>query len=704
MATLEKIRSKSVLLLIIIALALLAFILTDFFNSSRTIFGTGTTVAKVDGEKISINELSAYTAEHQQQNPNIDGATQQAMALRQLATERLLAKEYERLGLTVTNEELTQWMLGSGSPVMMQKNAQLFQQLGMDAKSLYDMVMNPSKYNLSPEQADALRRQWNQLEKQESDFLLQTKFGVMMGVFTSNNLDLKRLYNDSRTLASFEYTRYPYSKEDDKNYKVCDEEINKYWDEHKEEYKLPYHQKGRSVSVINVNVTPSPKDRQKATELMAKANEALKTQEGTSGVDAMGDLVVSTLWVTSNSAKSQRVPMEMRTALSMLSADTAGVNAVVQLPQTSPNVYTLAKLLETKPEVDSISITSGLVPAAMATTQWLDSINAANVNLAALKGMQDVEVDSMSLSMIELAGQPIYDSVNNMPVGQFQVLTFPGQQTPEGYKLIARVDRRSAPVTAYNIATVTYTLEPSSATLTKAQSDLARYINQNNTAEQFINNASKAGYDVMNLILTPSTPSLGNIRDTKQGVAWAFKHKKGEVSPLFTDETETNFYAVAIDDVYNNEYIPATNAELRKNITEILVNKKKGEALAKRFKGKAQNVQGYAEAFGGAPVTTGRAALLVPVQNPMTGQVENAVTMAAVNGKPGTIAGPIAGLTDLWVIQVTGNEQNPTPYNAQQMANIYQQSVIGPSLSNPFDLLIGNKEFKDNSLEFTKDE
>lgn len=704
MATLEKIRSKSVLLLIIIALALLAFILTDFFSSSRTIFGTGTTVAKVDGEKISINELSAYTAEHQQQNSQYDGATQQALALRQLAVERMLAKECDRLGLTVTNEELTEWMLGSGSQVMMQKNAQLFQQLEMDAAALFDMVKNPSKYNLSPEQAEALRRQWNQLEKQESDFLLQTKFGVMLGAFTSNNLDLKRMYNDSRNLTTFEYTRYPYAKESDKNYKVSDQEIEKYWQEHKEEYKLPYHQKGRAVSVISVAVTPGQKDRQKATELVAKANEALKTQEGTTGVDAMSELVVSTAWVTQNSAKSQRVPAEVRDALKLLASDTAGVNGVVQLPQNNPNVYVLAKLLGTKQEVDSITITSCAVPAAMATTQWIDSINAANLSLAALKGIKDVDVDSISISMIDLAGQPIYDIISKMETGKFQVLDIPGQPAPKGNKLIARVDRRTAPVTAYNIATVTYTLEPSSATLNKAQADLARFLNQNNTAEAFAKNAAKAGYDLKSLVLTPSDPTLGGVRDTKQGVAWAFKNKKGQVSPLFTDETETHFYAVAINDVYDNEYIPATNSDVRKNITEILRNQKKGAALAKRFKGKANNVQGYAEAFGGTPVQTGRAALLIPVQNPANGKVENAVTMSAIKGKQGTLSGPIAGLTDLWVIQITGTEQNPTPYNAEQMKQIYQRSVVGPTLSNPFDLLIGNKEFKDNSLEFTKAE
>ena len=39
MATLEKIRSKSTLLLIVVGAALLAFIIGDFFTSGRTLFG-----------------------------------------------------------------------------------------------------------------------------------------------------------------------------------------------------------------------------------------------------------------------------------------------------------------------------------------------------------------------------------------------------------------------------------------------------------------------------------------------------------------------------------------------------------------------------------------------------------------------------------------------------------------------------------------
>ncbi|MDE6121486.1 MAG: SurA N-terminal domain-containing protein, partial [Muribaculaceae bacterium] len=70
MATLEKIRSKSVLLFVIIIVALLAFILGDFLTSGRTYFGQGTTVAKANGAKVEYQEYQNSLSEAGEQLRN----------------------------------------------------------------------------------------------------------------------------------------------------------------------------------------------------------------------------------------------------------------------------------------------------------------------------------------------------------------------------------------------------------------------------------------------------------------------------------------------------------------------------------------------------------------------------------------------------------------------------------------------------------
>ncbi len=154
MATLEKIRSKSVLLLIIIGVALLAFVIGDFFTSGRTLFGTGTTVAKVNGKSIDIqefqNQVQAASQMAQNQGQKIDQAVLQQQVLNQMIAQTLFQEEIEALGLTVTDDELSDAMVGAHSQGF---NAMVMQmtQGQLNAQQFHDMILNPQKYQLQPD-------------------------------------------------------------------------------------------------------------------------------------------------------------------------------------------------------------------------------------------------------------------------------------------------------------------------------------------------------------------------------------------------------------------------------------------------------------------------------------------------------------------------------------------------------------------------
>ena len=109
MATLEKIRSKSVLLLVIIGVALLAFIIGDALTNSRNLFGDHTTVAKIGGTKIDYTEyqrkreeLNRRLEQARQQNPqqfaNFDTQVLSEMALEELVGTTLLDQAADRAG------------------------------------------------------------------------------------------------------------------------------------------------------------------------------------------------------------------------------------------------------------------------------------------------------------------------------------------------------------------------------------------------------------------------------------------------------------------------------------------------------------------------------------------------------------------------------------------------------------------------------
>ena len=109
MATLEKIRKRGVLLVIVIGVALLSFIIGDFLTQGSTFFNKSReTVAEINGEKINIRDyqdlLDQITVfqKYETGSQDIDEQTMQqlrAFVWDQLIREKILTAEAEKLAL-----------------------------------------------------------------------------------------------------------------------------------------------------------------------------------------------------------------------------------------------------------------------------------------------------------------------------------------------------------------------------------------------------------------------------------------------------------------------------------------------------------------------------------------------------------------------------------------------------------------------------
>lgn len=293
MATLEKIRSKSVLLLVIIGLALVAFIIGDFFTSGRTIFGTGTTVAKVGGQKIDVQEfqqrMEQVNQQVQQSGQKVDQAVLQQQVLGAMVGEKLFKKEMEDLGLKVTDAELTDAMLGSGSFYL---DGMLRQQGIESARALHDMAYNPVNYGIDEASAAQLRQYWLSLEAQMEESLLRQKFNnLFMGTLTANELDAKALYEENAATAVVAYAMKDFSTLSDDDYAVTDKEIQAEWEKNKQNYVLDAPQ--RAISYIAVEIAPSAEDVTAAEKEVEDAIDALKSQPATEGLVDKVDFIVN---------------------------------------------------------------------------------------------------------------------------------------------------------------------------------------------------------------------------------------------------------------------------------------------------------------------------------------------------------------------------------------------------------------------------
>lgn len=688
MATLEKIRSKSVLLLGIIALALLAFVLGDFFNSGRSFFGTGTTIAKVGGQKIDINEyqkrLNDASEAARAQGRNVDSSVLQQQVLDAMIAEALFNETAEKLGITVTDAELSDVMVGAHSVIVDRMVQQQFP--GVEsAVQLHDMAYNPAKYQLSEEQGAQLRTSWLALEKNVADQLRQAKFqNLFMGTLVANDLDSRAIYDENASTSNILFAKQDFSTEPDDKYTVTDEDVKKLYDEQRNRYRLS--EPTRTVKYIAVEVAPSPEDLSAASRKVETAVAALRDKEGTQGLEGMNEFVVT----RENLTRAKITDSQLKAFVDSANVGTARVVS------HNGNTYTLAKLLGRSNEVDSVNID---VIALQGTKAQADSTIAA---LAAGKSIADVAAgdniagsnDSIWVTLTDPNFAQLRSELENAATGQW----FTPDSVGEGYRIF-RVRTRRPAVNVYDVAQAVYVVEPGAATLNKLEGDLARFLNANTNTEDFAKNAAAAGYTLQDAVVSASTPRLGNLSDSREAVAWAMGAKKGQVSGVIGGESAGRFVAVALEDIYDGDFVPVTNASVRQQLEARARNNKKAEAIIGRIAGKAKNVEGYAKLMNSQVDTT--AVTFGQIFIPKLGINESKIAATAVTAKPGELVGPLQGNSGVVVFTVTTVDKSGRPYNADESAVQFIQTRGAGALGNSLaDILRGNKKITNNSLKF----
>ena len=108
MAILNKIRQKTVVLILVIALALFAFILSSLFDNKDALFSKSPdVVATINGQDISREEFSNLV-EFQQRQMGPNATTSQVMnsVFETKVREAVMNGQIEKLGMTVESEQM----------------------------------------------------------------------------------------------------------------------------------------------------------------------------------------------------------------------------------------------------------------------------------------------------------------------------------------------------------------------------------------------------------------------------------------------------------------------------------------------------------------------------------------------------------------------------------------------------------------------
>ena len=689
MATLEKIRSKSVLLLIIVGAALLAFIIGDFFTSGRTLFGTGTTIAKVGDQKVDVQEFQRRVQQVQQQEQqagrHTDAAVLQQQVLDQMIQEKLFNQEVQQLGITVTDEELTEAMLGKNS----QNVSAYLQAYGMpDAATFHDMAFNAAKYGLPQEQAAQFQQMWIELERNVEQGLLQQKFqNLFGGVIAANDLDTKAFYDELSNTANVVYARKDFSTLPDDEYTAEKSEIQKLYDEEKESHKI--NEPARMVQYIAVNITPSDADVAAGEKAVAEALIALNEQPETQGLADKQEFVVDRVKISQDDLAKQ--------ARLKATVDSLAIGQAGQVQKSGYN-YSLVKLLGKSQQTDKVKLDFLAVQGTAAEVDSLTALLNAGTpfDTIAASPLVAQSQKAQEVSLLDPQAQQIAALIADKATGVY----FAPDTLAQGGRIL-RVAERNAPVTVYELANVTYVTEPSNATINGLEADLQNYVSTHKTAKEFTDSASANGFVAFPALVSASTPVVGSVPDSHSAVAWAMDADKGDVSPVFGDAQSDRLIAVAVEDVYSDGYIPVRNPNLYAQLAARVRNDKKAAKLLADYEGKAKDVAGYAQLMGVSVDTT-----QVNFSQPMISGIgfgEGAIQGKVANAKPGQLVGPVKGSNAVVVLQVVGIDNEGRPFDAEETAVRYGQQRGAQALGQIFNqILVGNKKVKNNINAFYK--
>ena len=612
---------------------------------------------------------------------NVDVAQVQEYVLQQMVNESLLKKEFERLGLTVTDTELSQAMLGATPSPYVQ---QMVQSMGIpSAQLLYEAAFNPTKSGVTPEQAPQFQSAWAELEKNTEEMMLQQKFmALFAGTLTANKLDAKALYEDNATTSTIVYAKKDLSTLKDADFTPTDAEINDLYNQEKNRYRI--NEKQVVINYIAVDVVPSTDDLAAAQREVEDAIVGLRMNEGTDAVASNGKFYVNRVSTTEASlapALKKAVPSMAKDSVAMISF--------------IDNQYTIAKLLDVTTSIDSVLVDVAFINE----TADADSV-IARLNTGASKiDMGDAiaqSQDSMWVSLLDPGIAQFKDQIATAETGSYF--------KPEGGQngMTMRVRSRKAPVAVYDVAEITYDVVPSNATIQKLNGDLRKYLDDNTTAAKFTSEATKAGYSALSAIVTPSTLSINGIQESRGAAKWALDAKKDQVSGVFNNDRDSRLLAVAVNDVYDGKFVPATNETVRNYLTNKVMNRKKAEKLIADYNGKGKSVAEYAAAMQVKADTTQVTFGQPYVRNfPM---YESALQANVAVAKKGELVGPVALNQSVVVFTVTDVTAPSREFDYKNDAMVFNQREGVASFQRTLPaVLLGNKKVENKIQKFYSD-
>jgi len=583
MAVIGSIRKHSALAVIIVGIAIAAFVLSDLFKQGRS---SAPPVGIVDGEEVLITDYNRKVDE----NIEIQKANQQKETLspvetfniktstwNQFLAELIMGKEYEELGLVVSSDELFDQVQGPDPHSVIK---QYFVDPNTNQYSS-EAVLNFLQ-NLDGMDATT-RGQWLNLERYIKEDRLRTKYNTLVakGYYVPDAF-AEMDYMSKRVNAEMLYVAPKFAGIADSLVTINDEDYEKYYEDHKYLYE---QEDLRDIDYVVFNVLPSDEDRINIEQnFMQIYDEFLVVEDVPAFVNTTSDNRYDSTFF-----KEGQLPVQIDSLMF-----NSRVGAFSEAYQEN-NAWHAAKLMDVQLRPDSMKAEHVLIAyrgafrADESIVRTKEDAEALADSLLSLVARDRTKIKELAIqfsddgSAQQNSGDLGWFADGQMvhPFNEACLNGRPGDvlvtETIFGYHVI-HITGKQTPVKKIRIAMIDRSIDASSTTFQETYTQASIFAGENNTVDKFEQAVVDQGLNKRSAAsMAKMASTLPGLQNAREIVRWAYFDgiNVGDVSPVFD---VGGSYVVAIVTLAREKgYVPLD--QLKDALKMFVANDKKAEYI-----------------------------------------------------------------------------------------------------------------------------
>lgn len=707
MAILSKIRERSVFLIVIIGLALFAFVaspsdIMKFFDSSKI-----NAIGVVNGEDLSREEFAKQVEAYK---ANYGGNISQTQAMNavweNMVSEQIFKNQLESAGIVIGEQDVWQAIISlpaiQDSPIF-KNEAGLFEE-----DKLKEYIVNLKE---SAEVGDNTAwLEWLRTEKSIRSNIERTTYSNLVSVGLGATLkEGERAYLFSNVKISGKFVQVPFTSIDDSKITITDEEIKNYINKHKKQYKV---EALRDIKYVKFDIKASKEDeaslRDELTYLLTDREEYNAASKSPEFVEGFRNTSAPIEYVNKYSDNKFSDRFVFKSDLNGSFVDSLFSLSVGSIygPYSDGNVLKISKIVEKK-DIKSVNASHILIsftgaersnPAFARTKE--EAQTKANELLAQAK------TAGADFGSLALTNSEDNSAQNGGNLGWFKE----GEMVPEfndyvfkngkgsiglvetifGFHIIKIEDTKNE--TGIKIATLSRKVLPSEETENSIFENAETFSSQLAEGKDFTTLADEKKYEVISVNdLKGLDEFVTGLNSQRQIVIWAFD-KDSKLGSTKRFDIEQG-YVVAI--IAGNT--PAGLAPVSKvsdRVKPILVKEKKAAIIKEKMIGSSL------EEIARANSTNVKLASLVTQESPFLEGVgyEPAVIGAMASSSLGKVVNKIIGNQGVYAISVSNKEVPPAlpSYETNRRNILKQLQSRGGQLYNALKEASDIKDYRTN--------